>query len=219
MLLLIFLGRERSLGQDGTDDDSEFWTAIQVAVPLGDKTDLILSGSFRVGRDFSHPVYENVGGTILFRLGRHFTVAPFYQFVATQYYPGVHTFESRLAVSGTASFPWKRIVLSDTQVFEERFRELGNSSRYRNRVQVEWPFTFRGAECRLFAADEVFYDWRLDAWNRNRLYLGGGRRFSPRWGLDLFFLKQNSRFSAPRDINAVGVTLRIKVDRPLLHFP
>ncbi len=201
------------------DDDSELWSSIQVAVPIRDQADLLVSGSFRVGRDFSHPVYQNVGAALPFRLGKHVITWPAYQFVATQYYPGVHSTENRLAGGATISFPLKRIVMSHTQVIEQRFRRPQNSSRYRNRVQIEWPFKFRNGEYHLFGADEVFYDTRVHAWNRNRLYLGASHRFGPHWSVDLFFMKQNSKLSLPRDMNAVGITLRLKVNRSLFHMP
>jgi hypothetical protein len=32
-------------------------------------------------------------------------------------------------------------------------------------------------------------------------------------------LKQNASFSRPRNINAIGITFRIKLDRPIHHMP
>jgi len=81
-------------------DDAQLWTGVQFALPLRERTQLILSGSLRQGRDFSHPVYESGGAAVRFRLGRYFAVSPIYQFVATQYYPGIHTRENRLSMNG-----------------------------------------------------------------------------------------------------------------------
>ena len=105
-------------------DDSQLWTAVQLALPLRERTQLILSGSFRLGRNFSHPVYETGGASLRFRLGRYFALSPIYQFVATQYYPGIHTRENRLSINGVVSVPIKRLVLDNMHQFEQRFREL-----------------------------------------------------------------------------------------------
>jgi hypothetical protein len=223
-MLLGFLS-PRQAGAQGTlpvspsDDDSQFWATVQFAVPLRERTDLILSSSFRQGRDFSHPVYETGGAAVRFRLGRYLAFSPIYQFVATQYYPGVHTRENRLSINGVLSIPLKRLIVDNSHQFEERLRQVRNSNRYRNRVQVEWPFRFHDANYRLFVSDEVFYDSAYHAWNRNRFSVGGGKRFSSNLGVDLFFMKQNARFILPRDVNAIAVTFRIRLDRPIHHLP
>jgi hypothetical protein len=99
-------------------DDSQLWTGVQFALPLQERTQLILSGSFRQGRNFSHPVYETAGASLRFRLGRYFALSPIYQFVATQYYQGVHTRENRLSINGVVSVPIKRLVLDNMHQFE-----------------------------------------------------------------------------------------------------
>ena len=200
-------------------DDSQLWTGVQFAVPLRERTELILAGSFRLGRDFSHPVYETAGAAVRFRLGRYFALSPIYQFVATQYYPGIHTRENRLSINGVVSIPIKRLVLDNMHQFDQRFRELQNSNRYRTRVQVEWPFRFHDADYRLFCWEEAYYDWIPHAWSRNRFAVGGGKRLNSKLTIDLYFLKQNARFSRPRNINAIGVTFRIQLDRPIHHLP
>ena len=200
-------------------DDSQLWTGVQFALPLQERTQLILSGSFRLGRDFSHPVYETGGAAVRFRLGRYFALSPIYQFVATQYYPGIHTRENRLSINGVVSVPIKRLVLDNMHQFEQRFRQLQNSQRYRSRVQVEWPFRFHDADYRLFCWDEAYYDWIPHAWSRNRFAAGGGRRLNSNLVIDLYYLKQNASFSRPRNINAVGITFRIQLDRPIHHMP
>ena len=222
-ILLSLLAAKFSVAQDivpvPDPDDSQLWTAVQFAVPLKEHVDLIVSGTLRLGRDFSHPVYETGGASVRFALGRYFALSPIYQFVATQYYPGVHTRENRLSINGVVSVPIKGLVLDNMHQFEQRFRELGNSNRYRTRLQVEWPFRFHDADYRLFCWEEVAYDWSPHAWTRNRIALGGGKRLSPKLAIDLFYLKQNASFSRPRDINAIGVTFRIQIERPIHHLP
>lgn len=222
-ILLSLLAAKFSAAQDivpvPDPDDSQLWTAVQLAVPLKDRVDLIVSGTLRLGRDFSHPVYETGGASVRFGLGRYFALSPIYQFVATQYYPGVHTRENRLSINGVVSVPIKWLVVDSMHQLEQRFREPRNSNRYRTRVQVEWPFRFRDADYRLFSWEEAAYDWSFHAWSRNRIAVGAGKRLSSKLVVDLFFLKQNARFSRPRDISAIGVTFRIQIERPIHHLP
>lgn len=221
-LILVLLPAKLSSAQTASvsdPDDTQLWASVQVALPLQEQTQLILSGSFRQGRDFSHPVYESGGAAVRFRLGRYFAASPIYQFVATQSYPGIHTRENRLSMNGVVSLPIRRLILDNMHQIERRFRESQNSSRYRTRVQLEWPFRLHDADYRLFAWEEVYYDWIPHAWSRNRFAVGAGKRMDSNLSIDLFYLKQNARFSRPRNINAVGVTLRIQLDRPIHHLP
>ncbi|MBA3711793.1 MAG: hypothetical protein H0W76_04990 [Pyrinomonadaceae bacterium] len=50
-----------------------------------------------------------------------------------------------------------------------------NSTRYLHRLQVERAVKIGGADFRLFVADEVFYDWSVDSWTRNRFAVGVGQ--------------------------------------------
>ena len=222
-VLLSLLAAEISAAQDilpvPDPDDSQLWTAVQVAVPLKERVDLILSGTLRLGRDFSRPVYETGGASVRFALGRYFALSPIYQFVATQYYPDVHTRESRLSINGVVSVPIKRLVVDSMHQLEQRFRETGNSNRYRTRLQVEWPFRLHDANYRLFSWEEVAYDWSPHAWTRNRIAVGAGKQVTPKLAVDLFYLKQNASFSRPRNINAIGITFRIQIERPIHHLP
>ena len=139
-------------------------------------------------------MYETAGAAVRFRLGRYFALSPIYQFVATQYYPGIHTRENRLSINGVVSVPIKWLVLGGMAISVSRCRLL-------------------------FAWDEAYYDRIPPAWSRNRFAAGGGKRLNSKLTIDLYFLKQNARFSRPRNINAIGVTFRIQLDRPIHHLP
>jgi len=68
-------------------------------------------------------------------------------------------------------------------------------------------------------ADEVFYDSITQNWNRNRFFVGGGKRINSTVYLDVFLMKQNGTKILPRDVSAVGMTIRVKLDRLAHHLP
>jgi hypothetical protein len=204
---------------DPTDTGYQGWVGVQVAVPVTEKLDWVFWGGLRQGRDFTHPVYEHGGTSPVIQLGKHFTVSPIYQFIAVQPHPTIHNHENRFSFNGAFSFPLKKFIVSDTNQFDERLRHPNNSSRYRNRLQLELPFRIGAPQYRVFVADEVSYDWNVDKWSRNRSCLGAGKRLRQNLAVDLFFMKQNGTISFPRDVTAIGATVRLKVDRPLHHLP
>ena len=222
MIIASWFGSNRISAQqtiDRTDSDTQLWTGVQIAFPLRDRLNLIALGTFRLGRDFTHPVYESGGAALQFRVTKYLSLSPIYQFVATQPYPAIHVTENRFSINCSLNKLWKNIRFTNAHQLEERIRLPKNSQRYRSRIQVEWPFQLRASEYQVFLADEVFYDSAVQSWNRNRFFVGGGKRVKSSVSLDVFLMRQNATKMLPRDISAVGMTIRVKVDRLAHHLP
>lgn len=100
--------------------------------------------------------------------------------------------------------------MSDRNLVDRRLRSSGNTTQYRNRLQLEHPFKVGGFEATHFASDEVFYDSRERAWIRNRFALGLSRKSSDRYTGEIYYLRQNDGFSRPGDLNVIGTTLRVR---------
>ena len=63
----------------------------------------------------------------------------------------------------------------------------------------------------LFVADEVFYDWVVNRWVRNRFSVGGIKVFNKHFTQDFYYLRQNDGVSIPGDLNVIGTTLRFRL--------
>jgi hypothetical protein len=63
----------------------------------------------------------------------------------------------------------------------------------------------------LFIGDEVFYDWSIDRWVRNRFATGGTKVFNKHFTQDIYYLRQNDGVSIPGDLNVIGTILRVKL--------
>ena len=149
--------------------DNQFWSDVQVAIPMTKDIDFNILGILRLGRDISRPVDERIGTGFTFRFGQHLTIAPNYLYIATQPVRNRRAWESRLSLPVTLRFNVGKFRLSDRNLFERRIRNPGiSSSRYRNRFQIEHPVGRAEWSLSLFVADEVFYDWSIDRWLRNR---------------------------------------------------
>ena len=102
--------------------------------------------------------------------------------------------------------------LSDRNQFERRIRHPGkNSWRYRNKFQIEHPLGVKDWQLSWFAGDEVFYDWAVDRWVRNRFSVGMIKVFNKHFTQDLFYLRQNDGVTVPGDLNVIGTTLRFRL--------
>jgi hypothetical protein len=211
-LLVLFVLSGLASAQVLDQTDNQFWTDVQLAIPLTKDIDANVLGGIRIGRDISHAVDERIGVGFTFRFGKYVTVAPNYLHVATQPFRNRRGWENRLSLPVTLRFNVDKFRLSDRNLFERRFRRPGiNSTRYRNRLQVEHPIGRSEWRFSLFVADEVFYDWSLNRWPRNRFTVGGSKVFNKHFTQDVYYMRQNDGVSVPGDLNVIGTALRFKL--------
>jgi Protein of unknown function (DUF2490) len=211
-LALVFASATRAQTVSPVRDDNQFWTEYQLAVPLDDKTDLVAIGVLRFGRNVSRPVNERIGAGISSRVGKYLTVFPFYLHVAGQPTSISHSTEERITLEATTKFPVGRFKVIDRNRIEFHFHSrLGQFTQYRNRPQIEHPMRIGKVEFEGFIADEVFYDSNLSAWFRNRFYVGVAKKINPHFSVELYYVRQNDRYSLPGDINALGSVLKFRL--------
>lgn len=210
--LLIVLGSAGSAAAQTADptDDAQIWNDVQFTVPLQRRTDLVLSGALRIGRDVTHLVYERGAAGVTIRANKYLSLTPLYHYIAVQPVEGIDAREHRLSLDGTFSLPLGRWILSDRNMIERRFRENDTSTRYRNRVQLERRLKNNGLEVRVFAFDEVFYS-PGPGWLRNRFGVGVGRNLGRSLFLDLYYVRQNDAISRPGDLHVIGTSLKVRL--------
>jgi hypothetical protein len=232
--MLLFNSVAATYGQTSTaapHDDTQVWSDIQFTVPLAkavdekgkafDRVALLLTGTLRLGRNVTRPVDERGAVAVEFKFYPSFRAAPGlnlrftpgYLYQAAQPSVGRKSYESRLTLAATVEHPWHDFKFTDRNLVERRFRNSQpNSTRYRNRFQLGHPVTLCKREFTLYAADEVFYDWSVNEWVRNRFTVGVSRKFSERYTGEFYYLRQNDGRSRPGDLNVVGTLLRIRLD-------
>src|SRR5215213_4709275 len=210
LFLFVLSGLASAQAVDQTDN--QLWSDVQVAVPITKDIDFNILGTLRVGRDISRPVDERIGTGFTFRFGQHVQIAPNYLYIATQPVRDRKLWESRLSLPVTLRFNVDKFRISDRNLFERRIRRPGiTSTRYRNRLQVDHAIGPDKLSLSLFVADEVFYDWSLNRWPRNRFAVGGSKVFNKHFTQDVYYLRQNDSFSVPGDLHVIGTTLRVKL--------
>jgi hypothetical protein len=208
LLLLIPVSAQSLLDQT----DNQQWTDVQLAIPVTTQFDFNLLGTLRLGRDISHTIDERVGAGFTFRLNKYVNVSPNYLHIGMQPFSGRRIWENRLTFPVQVRFNLGDFRLSDRNQIERRMRNNGvKTTRYRNRLQVERGVGPDGLALSLFVADEVFYDWSIDRWVRNRFYVGGIKVFNKHFTQDFYYLRQNDGVSISGDLNVIGTTLRFRL--------
>lgn len=193
------------------EGDTQMWHDAQAAVALSKDVDFNLFGTVRFGRDITHLVDRRAGIGFTFRVGKYLTLAPWYLNISTRPSEGRKGNENRLHFAATVRFPVGEFTLSDRNLVERRLRFPLNSTRYRNRFQVEHGVKIGEIQLGLFASDEVFYDWSVDDWVRNRFSAGISRRFNKHFTTDLYYMRQNDGRSRPGDLHVIGLAYRLRL--------
>ncbi|HMV51333.1 MAG TPA: hypothetical protein PKD31_26570, partial [Blastocatellia bacterium] len=75
--------------------------------------------------------------------------------------------------------------------------------------QIDHPVKIRDFEFKVFVADEVWYSTPANAWIRNRISGGIIKQFTPHFGAEFFYLRQNDGRARPGDLHVIGTLFRI----------
>jgi hypothetical protein len=195
------------------ETDIQFWSDTQLAVPLGQKADFVIQGTVRIRANFDTAVDERWGAGFVFKLNKYLSLNPFYFHREARPPRGKPENEERLTMGATLRFPIKKQVsFIERNWIERRFRSPQvNAWRYRNRMQLEHPFKIKKAKFTGYVSDEVFYDWSLHDWVRNRFAIGANHAFNKHFTLDLYLMRQSDGRSRPGDITVLGSNLRFRM--------
>ena len=153
---------------------------------------LLIQGTVRIGGNLTTLVDERWGFGFNYKVGKYVTLNESYLHREAKPPNGRQEREDRLTFGGTVRVPIKKFTLLDRNWFERRWRAPQiDAWRYRNRIQLEHPFKIGKAEFTYFVSDEVFYDWSLHDWVRNRAALGARHVFNKHFTGDLYVMRQN----------------------------
>ncbi|HSE30819.1 MAG TPA: DUF2490 domain-containing protein [Pyrinomonadaceae bacterium] len=212
ILLTLATSTFSQTGSSSPETDTQQWNDFVFSVPITKQIDFNMLGGLRLGRDISRPVDERIGIGATFRIGQHLSLVPGYLHIETQPFEGRKAHEDRLNSAAILRVDAHRFRFTDRNLFERRLRTPGiDSTRYRNRLQVEHPVGSDKMKLSVFVSEEVFYDWSIDDWVRNRVAAGITKPLNKNITLDVYYLRQNDGRTVPGDLHVIGTTWRIKL--------
>lgn len=191
------------------EEDVQFWNDVQVTVPLDKRFDFILTGTVRFGDHVQKLIERRVAVAFNYKINGWLSVQPGYTNIVTTPRGGRRRTENRLSLAATYKFPFKKFTLTNRSLFERRLRLPQNSTRYRNRLQIELPVE-KLSGVKLFVSDKVFYDWSLKRWPRNRFTAGINKTLNKKLSLDIYYMRQNDGTTRPGDLHVIGTNWKIR---------
>jgi hypothetical protein len=213
LILILVCSTGRALAQTQVPKaDTQSWNDVQLTIPLSKKVDFLIQGTLRFGGNLSTAVDERWGFGFNYKVNKYVTLNELYFHREARPPNGRHEVEERLTLGATLRKPIGKFSLIDRNWFERRWRQPQvDAWRYRNRIQLEHPFKIHKAKFTWFVSDEVFYDWSLHDWVRNRFAVGASHAFNKHFTGDLYYLRQNDGRSRPGDVNVIGTVMRFRL--------
>jgi hypothetical protein len=192
--------------------DNQSWNDVQITVPMLKKVDFLGQVTLRLGDNITQTVDQRWGVGFALKPNKYFTLTPFYFHREARPPNGPHEFEDRLTLGGFVRLPvGRKFTLMDRNWFERRWRDPQKDAwRYRNRILLEHPFQVNKKKFTWFVSDEVFYDWSLHVWPRNRAAAGITHPFNKHLTLELYYTRQNDSYTRPGDLNIIWSAWRIR---------
>ena len=157
---------------------------------------------------------DRVALTATLKANKYISVAPGFLYIKRNFSVGQNDLEKRPSVAVTLTMPRARFTLSDRNLVERRLRQpQGNSTRYRNLLQLQYPAVFRGRHLTLLVSDEVSYESALKAWVRNRFLAGIRKQVNNYCSADFYYIRQNDgrARALPGDFNVIGLSLAFRL--------
>jgi len=193
------------------ETDVQNWNDVQLTVPVNKKVDLLMQGTLRLGDDLTKAVDERFGAGFNYKVNPYITLQESVFGRVARAPRGRSEHETRLTFGASLQKTISKFALSDRNWFERRWRDPQvDAWRYRNRLRLEHPFQINKAKFTWFVSDEVFYDWSLHDWVRNRAAVGVARTFNKHFTLDIYYMRQNDGRTHPGDLHIIGTVWRIK---------
>jgi hypothetical protein len=194
------------------DSDSQAWSEVDLTVPVTQEFSLRAESLARVSTRAGDWVTFASGLYAAVAVDTNLTLAPFYGEYDTYKElkrNWLRTGEPGLDVTLTSS--------SEPCQFSDRSRwyyVLGEATSrwvYRNRPGIECELGPRRWELTAHISDELFHYASLGAVTRQRWIAGARTAIGRNLSVDLYYLRQNDRIQLPSRVNALGVTIEVRL--------
>lgn len=201
------------------DNDNQFWNETQISIPISRQDDkpklsFLINGNLRLGGNMGRFVDERIGFGFEYKLNKYVSLTPTYTYIAQQPLPSTRLYENRFRFAVGLEKSWKKFSIDDRNLIEYRSRNnVADSVRYRNRLRFVHPIKKGDKEFLApFVLNEIFYDFRAKAFSRYEIAVGVTRKLNRNISKEVFYMWQTNRSGSPKQLNVIGVNLKIKLD-------
>jgi len=199
------------------DTDFQVWNELNVNIPLDKKKLWILQivGVSRVGNNLQTFTDERIGVNILRKINKHLTLGGGYVYRISNPTFRLQRFESRVVGNATITIPLgkKTTLINRNLLLYQSLYSRPDTSLYRPRLWLTREVKISKTKISPFVSFENFWDFRMDAFARNRIQAGVTRKFNKKLTADIYYLRQNEGGNSLRrgTLNAIGANWKVNL--------
>jgi len=192
------------------DKDWQFWPRVSFEGALADRWKLYLDEEFRIGNNMADLYFHRSDFGIAYEVTDWFILSlnywHDYNMKNSQW-----SQEKRPHINLT--FKWKlgKFKFQDRNRFENRFQPGKDSFwRFRNRLTLTPSLRFTKYNIQPYLADEVFFDFKENEVNRNRIYVGFIIKLLKNLSFDGYYLlESNKQLEEWSVYNVIGAMFKV----------
>jgi hypothetical protein len=194
------------------ETDNQSWNDLQITIPMTKEFDFTTQLTLRLGDNATQTADQRFGFGFVYKMNKYLSFNPFYFHREARAPNGRHEREDRITLGATLRYSVGKFTIANRHWFEHRWREPQvDSWRYRNRLMLDHPFSFQKKKFTWVVSDEVFYDWSLHVWPRNRSSVGITHPVNKHLTIELYYTRQNDSHTRPGDLNIIWSAWRVKL--------
>ncbi len=212
LVVLIFAG-SRAPGQTPPAKDFQQWTNVAASWQVKPMLAVTAFGEVHTGNNVSQFDQELLSAGVTYSPARWIAVGAGYLYLHANPKLSGLNYENRIYSEITFNAPvFYHLLLSDRVRPELRWEQLPSratfTQRYRNRIILERPIQIREKQYSPFVFWEKFYNSNVEAWSRTRYYAGVSVQVAQKESVQVYFMRQNDRYSRTFHTNVIAVSLK-----------
>ncbi len=174
-------------------DDVNYWASVTLEHPLNNKVRIIWNPLWRVRDDVSESFYLASRQGVGYKVSKSLDLAASYFYAEEKNIAGRWVPENRLELQTTCKWGLWDLKWSDRNRFEYRSVDDKEKWRYRNALKIAKPVKVWGSEFSPYVSDEIFYDFKKDELNQNRVSVGVTKKLIENVTLDVYYMVKSDK--------------------------
>jgi len=171
----------------------QYWSSYTFSRSINDNLEFKLKPEVRFFDDSRRHYYSQIDIGLDYKVSDWFTVSPYYCHIKEEK-KGDWLNESRPHLNATFNCRMFGLKISDRNRFEYRITEAKDYFRYRNKLTFKFP-KFTKFKIQPFIAEEPFYDFGADTFNKNRIYAGIDFELLKNFKAGIYYILEDSKSS------------------------
>ncbi|MDP8254089.1 MAG: DUF2490 domain-containing protein [Candidatus Kaelpia aquatica] len=210
-VLIVVIGLFTTICFAFDNNDFQYWNTESISWKISDDWKAQLETEFRYGDNASDFYYQHSDIGLTYSGAAKWLDFGFNYRQIFEEKNSIWQYENVPHFNATLKWELLDYLFSNRMRFEYKNKEgSDNYWRYRNKITVKIPIKLTNLEIQPYIADEIFYDFDEEIFNKNRLYAGFNFRLFKHLKVETFYLWQNSKNSSGwSDICALGAKLKL----------